>query len=485
MLVHGGPWARNFWGYSSEAQFFANRGYAVLMPNFRGSTGYGKKYLNAGNKQWGTGAMQHDISDGVKYIERTGVADPKRVGIYGGSYGGYATLAGLAFTPNLYAAGISYVGPSNIITLLKSIPAYWAPMKKVFAIRVGDMDKPKEREMLERQSPLNSADKIKAPLLVIQGANDPRVNKGESDRIVIAVRDLGHPVEYLVAPDEGHGFAGKLNRLAAYTAMEKFFGKYLGGRCQESMTPEIGKKLASLTVDVKTVTAQTTTSSDESVAVPPVFDPSLVKADSVAYTIKYTMNGQEISMAVARIVAIVQSGPAKIWRVIDNAHSPMGDASDTVEIDAGTLRANRQSATQGPMIMKYTFTPDSINGIVSAGPNSMPVKLKVTTLTLPDGAGLELPIATLPLKEGYRTSLDVFTPMLGKSTTMTVRVGGIEKVTVPAGTFDAYPVSVVSRTDEDGYQKYWFAKDSRKLVKSEAKLPATMGGGSVAVVMVK
>jgi len=174
---HGGPWGRDRWGYDSYAQFFANRGYAVLQPNFRGSKGFGKKFLNAGNKEWGTGVMQHDISDGVKYLIDEGIADPKRIAIFGGSYGGYATLAGVAFTPELYAAGISYVGPSNLITLLNSIPAYWGPIKKMFFKRVGDPDDPEDRKRLMEQSPLFSADKIQAPLLVIQGANKTKNDK--------------------------------------------------------------------------------------------------------------------------------------------------------------------------------------------------------------------------------------------------------------------------------------------------------------------
>lgn len=253
IMPHGGPWVRDIWGYNALAQFLANRGYAVFMPNFRGSTGYGKHHLNAGNKQWGTGFMQHDLTDGVQYLVKERIADPKRVAIFGGSYGGYATLAGVAFTPDLYAAGVSYVGPSNIITLLKSIPPYWAPMKRTFAIRVGDIEKPEDLKVLTEQSPLNSAKNIKAPLLVIQGANDPRVKKAESDQIVVALRDLGRTVEYMVAPDEGHGFAGRENRLAAFTALEKFLAKQIGGRYQEKVSAEIQKRLDGLMVDIKSV----------------------------------------------------------------------------------------------------------------------------------------------------------------------------------------------------------------------------------------
>ncbi len=253
VFPHGGPWARDGWGYNSYAQFLANRGYAVLSPNFRSSTGYGKKFLNAGNNQWGE-KMQDDLTWGVKYLIREGIADSTKIGIMGGSYGGYATLAGVAFTPDVYACGVSIVGPSNLITLLNSIPPYWEAGRKVFHVRMGDPTNPEGKAQLERQSPLNSSSKIKAALLVIQGANDPRVNKAESDQIVIALRDRGFPVEYIVAPDEGHGFARPVNNMAMLASAEKFLAKHLGGRYQESMKPEVAKRLGEITVDPKTVT---------------------------------------------------------------------------------------------------------------------------------------------------------------------------------------------------------------------------------------
>ncbi len=253
IFPHGGPWARDVWGYNPFAQFLANRGYAVLQPNFRGSTGYGKAFINAGNKEWGIGAMQHDITDGAKYLVEQGIADPEKIGIFGASYGGYATLSGLAFTPDVYAAGVSYVGPSNIITLLESVPPYWESFLNNMKRRVGDPSDPQQIERLKQQSPLFSAQEIKAPLMVIQGANDPRVKQAESDQIVVALRDLGQDVEYLLAPDEGHGFSGETNSLAVAAAMERFFAKYLGGRYQEALDPEIREKLAGLTVDVDKV----------------------------------------------------------------------------------------------------------------------------------------------------------------------------------------------------------------------------------------
>ena len=252
VVPHGGPWGRDFWGYNSFAQFFANRGYAVLMPNFRASTGYGKKFLDAGNGQWGD-KMQDDITWGVKHLIAEGIADPKRVGIMGGSYGGYATLAGVTFTPDLYAAAVAIVAPSNLITLLETIPPYWEAGRATFYKRMGDPNTAEGKAQLVRQSPLTHADKIKTPLLVVQGANDPRVNKRESDQIVIALRDRGYPVQYLVAPDEGHGFARPVNNMAMLALSEKFMAQYLGGRYQESMKPEVAERLQAITVDPKTV----------------------------------------------------------------------------------------------------------------------------------------------------------------------------------------------------------------------------------------
>ena len=253
IVPHGGPWARDYWGYNGQAQFLANRGYAVLQPNFRASTGYGKKFLNAGNNEWGQ-KMQDDLTYGVRYLVEQGIADPKRVGIMGGSYGGYAALAGVTFTPELYAAAVAIVAPSNLRTLLETIPPYWEAGRTIFYKRMGDPNTPEGKAQIERQSPLSHVAKIKTPLLVVQGANDPRVNKRESDQIVVALRERGFPVEYMVAPDEGHGFARPVNNMAMIAKTEKFLAKYLGGRFQESMTPEVAKRLEEITVDPKTVT---------------------------------------------------------------------------------------------------------------------------------------------------------------------------------------------------------------------------------------
>jgi dipeptidyl aminopeptidase/acylaminoacyl peptidase len=252
VFPHGGPWARDSFGYDTNAQFLANRGYAVLQPNFRASTGYGKKFLNAGNGEWGR-KMQDDITWGVKALVASGVVDPKRVGISGGSYGGYATLAGVAFTPSLYAAAVAYVAPSNLITLLDAIPPYWEAGRKQMYTRMGDPTTAQGKALLIAESPLTQAKAIVTPLLVVQGKNDPRVNVRESDQIVAAVRDNGKPVKYLVAPDEGHGFARPINTLAYVTASEDFFAQYLRGRSQQDVPADVAAKLKEITVDPKSV----------------------------------------------------------------------------------------------------------------------------------------------------------------------------------------------------------------------------------------
>ncbi|MDR1731805.1 MAG: S9 family peptidase [Synergistaceae bacterium] len=227
VIPHGGPSARDTWGYDSEAQFLANRGAAVLQVNFRGSVGYGKGFWEAGFKQWGRG-MQNDVTDGVEWLIARGIADRNRVAIYGGSYGGYAALAGAAFTPDLYACAVSYVGPSNIFTLLASIPPYWEPLRDMEYEMIGDPEK--DKELLEQVSPVFHADQIRIPLFVAQGANDPRVKKAESDQIVEAVKKAGKDVVYMVKENEGHGFHNEENRIDFYRTMEDFFRRHLKTR---------------------------------------------------------------------------------------------------------------------------------------------------------------------------------------------------------------------------------------------------------------
>jgi len=228
--VHGGPWARDTWGFDPEAQWLANRGYLCLQVNFRGSTGYGKAFVNAGDREWGN-AMQNDLTDAVEFAVGQGWADRERVAIYGGSYGGYAALAGVTFTPDLYRCAVDIVGPSNLKTLIETIPPYWQPQIALFHQRVGNPET--DAEFLWARSPLSRAASIKTPLLIAQGANDPRVKQAESEQIVAALRDAGIDYEYMLFPDEGHGFAKPENRLKFYAAAERFLARHLGGRAEE------------------------------------------------------------------------------------------------------------------------------------------------------------------------------------------------------------------------------------------------------------
>jgi len=230
LVVHGGPWYRDTWGYNPEAQWIANRGYVCLQINFRGSTGYGKDYLNAGNKEWG-GRMHDDLIDGVSWAVEQGIADPEKIAVYGGSYGGYAALVGATFTPDVFCCAVAAMGPSNLITFIETIPPYWTPLLSIMYERVGNPET--EADFLKSRSPLFKVDEIEIPMLIAQGANDVRVKASESEQIVEAMREKGIDYEYLVYEDEGHGFLKEENRIAFYAAVEKFLATHLAGRYEE------------------------------------------------------------------------------------------------------------------------------------------------------------------------------------------------------------------------------------------------------------
>jgi len=230
LYVHGGPWARDYYGYDPFAQLLANRGFAVLQVNFRASDGFGKDFLNAGNKEWG-GLMQDDLTDAVLWAIDQGIADSSRVVIMGGSYGGYATLAGVAFTPDLYRAGVDFFGPSDLVTFRETVPPYWRPLDAMMDIRVGDLET--DRELLEDRSPLNHVGEIRVPMLVVQGVNDPRVVQAESDQMVQALRENGNDVYYVLYGNEGHGFAIEANNLDFAARVEEFLYTHVPGvECQ-------------------------------------------------------------------------------------------------------------------------------------------------------------------------------------------------------------------------------------------------------------
>jgi len=229
LLVHGGPWSRDTWGYDGQHQLLANRGYAVLAVNFRGSTGFGKNFQNIARKQW-AGTMHDDLLDAVAWAVDEGIAQPDKIAIMGGSYGGYATLVGLTFTPEVFACGVDIVGPSSLITLIESIPPYWESFRQQLIERVGSIDTPEGREELKKRSPLYHAERMKRPLLIGQGKNDPRVKEEEAKQMVRALQTREIPVTYVLFPDEGHGFARPENRLAFYAITEAFLARHLGGR---------------------------------------------------------------------------------------------------------------------------------------------------------------------------------------------------------------------------------------------------------------
>jgi dipeptidyl aminopeptidase/acylaminoacyl peptidase len=465
VLPHGGPWGRDRWGYSGLVQFLANRGYAVLQPNFRASTGYGKKFLDAGNKEWGD-KMQDDLTWGVRQLVGQGTADPKRVGIMGGSYGGYATLAGVTFTPDLYAAAVAIVAPSNLLTLLETIPPYWEAGRVVFYTRMGDPRTPEGKAQLVRQSPLTHAGKIKTPLVVVQGANDPRVKKAEADQIVVALRDRGYPVEYILAPDEGHGFQRPINNLATFAEAEKFFAARLGGRLQETMTPEVSKRLAEITVDPKTVSLAKRPQAPEAKATGPL------TAGTWKYKITMEMGPNKMEMETTTEIKAEGAG----FSVVDAVKTPQGTAYDRSLLDA-SLNARTRTVEQGPATFTITYAQNKASGVFKMGAQERPIAADLTGEIFADGAGGNQALGLLPLAEGYKASYRNFDWRKAQEKRITVEVAGAEEVTVPGGRFTAW--KLVNSTDEGDETLVWIDQQSRAVVKVSAKGPS-MGGATVA-----
>ncbi|HMA76330.1 MAG TPA: S9 family peptidase [Candidatus Krumholzibacteriaceae bacterium] len=478
---HGGPWARDHWGYNPYAQFLANRGYAVLQMNFRGSTGYGKAFFNAAKEEWGD-AMQNDITDGVNYLVDKGIVDPDKVAIFGGSYGGYATLAGLAFTPDLYAAGVDYVGVSNIITLLKTIPPYWETARAFFNEHVGDPDDPEDVKRLRRQSPLFSAEKIKAPLLVVQGANDPRVKKAESDQIVVAMRELGRDVEYIVAPDEGHGFAGEENRMAFTVAMEKFLAKHLGGRFQKSVAPEISEKLEAITVPVDSVSMPEISKGYESAksAALPDVEPEIISAMDLKYRITASVAGNDIELSAERKIEESKADKTPVWLITTTQKSPMGNAMDKVTLRRDNLLPVSSEVNQGPAKIILNYTEDAISGNINMRGNDIPVDIELEAPVFGPSSAVEIALTALPLAEGYKTTYRVFDIMSQKVKVYSLEVTGTEKVILPAGEFKAFKLISKPMDDEPGGGTYFISskKEGRCVLKSILQLPPQYGGGT-------
>jgi dipeptidyl aminopeptidase/acylaminoacyl peptidase len=469
LLVHGGPWARDYWGFNGYAQFLANRGYAVLSMNFRGSTGYGKSFLNAGDGEWGR-KMQDDVTAGARYLTEQGIADKDKIAIMGGSYGGYAALAGVTFTPDEYAAGISIVGPSNLITLLESIPAYWESFRKVMYSRMADLETEEGKAWFYERSPLNHADKIKVPLLVVQGANDPRVKQAESDQIVVAMRELNLPVEYLVAPDEGHGFQRPVNQMAFIATTEKFLAKHIGGRYQKDMPEEVAKRLEEITVDINTVELPKELTNDDLTAELPKSN-GQVKAGSYDIAFNIEMGGQKIPMPMTRVITEGED----TWTIQEDISSAMGDMSFTHVVHKGSLLPKQLEFTQGPASGIFNYSKTEVTGKVSMGGNDMPVQTKLNAPVCGEGGAMGVYLSSLDLSPGFTASLRTFDGQASKVKYLNLVVAGKEEVTVPAGTFSAFRVELKPADGGAGSQTYWIDIESRMPVKESAVVPE-MGG---------
>lgn len=470
ILPHGGPWGRDNWGYDPYVQFFANRGYAVLQMNFRGSDGYGKKFIDAGNLEWGR-KMQDDVTWGAKYLVAQGIADPKRIGIFGGSYGGYATLAGVAFTPDLYAAAVDLFGPANLITLMESIPPYWEAGRQMFYRRMGNPTTPEGKALLIERSPLTSAAKIKTPLMIAQGANDPRVNHAESEQIVVALRDRGFPVEYLLIPDEGHGFQRPVNNMAADMATEAFFAKYLGGRYQQGGTPEVVARLKEVTVDPKNVVLVKKTDPN-SISVPkPAVD---LAPGTYKYKATLAMGPQQIPLTLSTTIKEEDGA----WTATDTVDTPNGQLKDTAIIEKQTLILRKLSVKQDPVAIDLVFSQNKASGTMSMNGQDKPIAADLGGPLFADGAAANQTIACLPLAEGYTATYRNFDLRRQKEKLVQLKVVGAESVTVPAGTFDTFKVEVTSADGGSDHATIWIAKDSHKPVKSTTVL-AEMGGATL------
>jgi hypothetical protein len=366
---------------------------------------------------------------------------------------------------------VDIVGPSNLITLMESIPPYWEAARKTFAVRMGDVATAEGKALLKERSPLNDADKIKTPLLVAQGANDPRVNRREAEQIVVALRDRGFPVEYILAPDEGHGFARPVNNLALFMESEKFLAAHLGGRFQEGGSAESVARLKEISVDPKTVVLPKKVDAATISAPKPTGN---LQTGTWHYAAKIEMGGQQMSLKYT--TTITDSGAS--WTAVNQTETPAGTATDTGVIEKGTLTLLKRKMTQGPMSIDLDFAGGKAVGKMSMGGMDRPVSADLGGSLFADGPGGSQVIATLPLAEGFSTTYRNFDAMAQKAKLQQLKVAGSETVTVPAGKFDTFRVEVTSADGGSDKQTIWVAKDSRKVVKSSAVV-VSMGGATM------
>lgn len=456
VLVHGGPKGpRDMWGYEAEVQFLANRGYAVLQPNFRASGGFGKQFMNAGDLQWGK-LMQDDITWGVKYLIEQKIVDKQRVAIMGGSYGGYATLAGLAFTPELYTCGVDIVGPSNLFTLLDSIPAYWESGRAFLYGMVGDPNTEEGAALIRAASPLFSAEKIQRPLLIVQGANDPRVKQAEADQIVIALRDRGHDVSYLLADDEGHGFAKPVNNMAMYAEIERFLAEKLGGRYQAEMPEEVSKRLESLRVPVDQVTYTPASDVDVAESLPELT--LQISEGTESWNITLDIQGQSMQMSSERSFKPEGDG----WTVTTLTKAPFGEMVDNVVYSASMQPLSRE-LKQGPQTISATYG----DGTVELNAQGEKVEVAYTGALLCDGPGREAIIGGLPLEDKFETVVNVLEVSSMKMATYRLQVVGPESV-------DGRELLRVNLTNiENAAQQssFWLDQKAKRVVRVSQVIP--------------
>jgi len=463
ILVHGGPKGpRDYWGYNPLVQFLANRGYAVMQPNFRASGGYGKAFMNAGDLQWGK-LMQDDITWGVKYLIEEGIANEDKVAIMGGSYGGYATLAGLAFTPELFACGVDIVGPSNIFTLLESIPPYWESARAYLHGMVGDPETEEGKKLIEEASPLFSAEQINKPLLIIQGANDPRVKKAEADQIAIAMRDRGKEVSYLLADDEGHGFAKPTNRMAMYAEIEKFLAGVLGGRYQEEMPEDVASRLEELRVDISEVTYEPAAEVEIASELPEI--DAVMSERELNYQVNMAVQGQELAMELNRTV----KKDGENWVVTEVNKGPMGESKEVMVYSKDLQPVSRTIEQMGQSIT-MNYSPGKVE--VNVQDKNMEITYEGAFMS--DGAGVDHVIAGLPLEEGYELSYNSADMQTMQSKQVKLMVEGKEKV----NDTECWKVVVTAVENENDRSTMWINPTDNCAEKVEQIVPA-MGNATV------
>ncbi|MFI5154116.1 MAG: prolyl oligopeptidase family serine peptidase [Chitinophagales bacterium] len=416
VMPHDGPWSRDYRGFNHIVQWLNSRGYAVLQMNYRGSSGFGKKFLNAGNRQWGL-LMQDDITWGINDLIGRGIADPRRIAIMGNGYGGYAALAGLAFTSDIYTAAVAIDGPSNLITLIGSIPANWNKSKRIFAERVGDDSRHDGRIKLERTSPLFADSAIKSPLLMIQDRYRSRIAKIESDQLVIDLRDSGRKVEYLDISEESQNASRTSNQSVAFARAESFLGKNLHARYQESVRPDVARRLQEITVDIAALTP----------GIAKVFSP-LQKFDapgadlnqgSYTYGVMADLRNRRIPLNMTRTIV----DDSLNWIVTDKITGQMGEQTDEAVYQKGSLIPVSRKTTQRNATNEYDYFGNDIRANLSG----KTVNSSIEGAYLHDGAGIDMLIARMPLKEGFESAFNLVGDD-GKPKLYQLKVLGMEKM---------------------------------------------------------